>query len=181
MSTATVSAPELEAYDDGFTPQQSSNFRPGLEAIADGSYDFTILTADLSRTPKTNDLILRWELRVEQTAQVVERSYFFRRQEDVDRLGGDLSVLGFDVGLWKAPARPFSKELPKAVVQLPGRRFKGTKKANPGKDDPSKIYQNLYVNARLPDAAAGSLPPPSTPAPSSAEPPASAEDNEMPF
>lgn len=173
MSTSTVDAPELEAYDDGFTPQQSSNFRPGLEAVADGSYDFTILTADLGRTAKSNDLILRLELRVESTAQVVEHVYFFNRQENVDRLGGDLSVLGFDVGLWRPPARPFSKELPKAVGQIPGRRFKGTKKSST-KD--GKTYQNLYLNARLPDAAAGSA------APSGGAPAqVNDDDNSIPF
>jgi hypothetical protein len=173
MSTSAVQASELEAYDDGFTPQQPSNFRPGLEVIADGSYDFMILTADLGRTAKSKELILRLELRVEQTGQVVERAYFFTQQEDVDRLGGDLSVLGFDVGLWKPPTRPFSKELPKAVGQLPGRRFKGTKKANSAKDNSGKVFQNLYVNARLPDAAQGTT--------TATAPPSGEAENEIPF
>lgn len=150
---------DLASFDDAFTPQQSSNFRPGLDALAPGSYDFTILSAALDITQKSQDRILRVELRVEQTAQVIEHCYFFQRQESVDRLGGDLATLGFDVGLWKPPHRPFSKELPRALVQLPGRRFKGTKAVNPAKDNSGKLYHNLWINSRLPD---GAVPPTSS-------------------
>lgn len=159
MSTATADCSELEAYDDGFTPQQPGQFKPGLDAVTDGDYDWTILTAHLERTPQKNQLILRLDLRVEQTGLVIERPYFFDEQKKIDALGGDLSVLGFDVGQWKAPTRPFSKELPKAVAKLPGIRFKGTKKISPNKQDPDKPWHNLYINARLSDAPAATFGP----------------------
>lgn len=155
---------DLEAFDDDFTPSQSG-YRPGLEAVADGNYDWTILHATLDLTQRTQDRILRLELRCEQTAQVIEYPYFLRGQPQVDRLGGDLSTLGFDVGTWNsAHGKKFSVELPKAITQLPGIRFNGTKKTNSNKDNPEKPYHNLFLNARLPSAD-----------------PALAEQNSIPF
>jgi hypothetical protein len=150
---------DLEQFDSAFTPQQSGNFKPGLDALADGIYDFTILASNLDRTPKSNDLIIRVELRVEQTAQVVEFAYFLRDQAQADRLGGDLSILGFPVGTWTPKhGKKFSEELPKAVGQMRGLRFKAQKKANPSKNDPQKIYQNLYLQAKLSNADPHNLP-----------------------
>lgn len=163
MSTAsqTAECPDLDAYGDGFTPQQPGNFKPGLDALADGSYDFTILNAALELTPKQNIRICRAEFRVEQTGQIVERSWFLNNQEKVDQFGGDLAVLGFPVGTWKGQ---LGVEIPKAVVQLAGRRFKGTKVTAPNKQDANKPWHNLYINARLPDAAAATFGPNGTPA-----------------
>jgi hypothetical protein len=157
MSTGTAppaaNLDELDAYDDGFTPQQFSNFRAGLETVADGDYEWTVLAATLERTSKQNVLIAKAELRVEKTAQVVEYAWLLDAQEKVDRFGGDMAVLGFPVGTWKGR---LSQAIPEAIAGLPGRRFRGTKKTNPSKD-PQRPFQNLYVNARLPDAAPGTV------------------------
>ena len=142
---------DLEQFDGEFVPQQNPNFQPGLDTIADGSYDWTILHASLDLTPRTQDRLLRLELKCEQTTQVVQHTYFLTGVDRVNMLGGDLATLGFEVGTWTAEhGKKFSQELPKAVAELPGIRFKGTKKANPGKNDPTKVYHNLYVNSRIP-------------------------------
>jgi hypothetical protein len=146
---------DIARFDHDFTPQQAGNFRPSLEAIPDGDYDWTILTASFDETPKEKKRILRLEVKCEQTTKVVEKVYFFESQQNVDVLGGDLSTLGFDVGEWKAPARPFSQEIHKAIAKLPGMRFRGTKKTN-------KQYPNLFITARLADATPAQRAVPST-------------------
>jgi hypothetical protein len=138
---------ELNQFDQDFNP--SPGRRPGLEALADGVYDFEVLSADLARTEKTNELVLRLGLKVLATGLVVESTYFFRTQRNVDILGSDLCTLGLDSDQWKAPARPFSRELPTALPRLRGVRFRGKKHQAENRQDPTKPYHNLYVNQRL--------------------------------
>jgi hypothetical protein len=148
---------DLEQFDGEFTPSAGGRL-PNLEAVPPGDYDWTILRAELSTTPKTGDRILRLDLKCEQSGQAVQHVYFFRQQEQVNHLGGDLAVLGFPVGTWTpSQGKKFSAELPKAVGELPGRRFKGTRANNKDKADATKTYHNLYLNARLPDADPGTL------------------------
>ena len=137
---------ELRQFDQQFTP--SSGRRPGIESLPDGDHDFTIISADLGRTEKTNELILRLVLRTA-SGSVYEYAYFFRTQQSVDILGSDLCTLGIDADQWKPPARPFSSELPLAVPRLVGLAFRGKKKTSPNPKDPSKPFHNLYVNQRL--------------------------------
>lgn len=141
---------ELEAFDKDFAP--SGARRPGLDSIADGDHDFEVLSAELVRTEKSNELILRLDLRVD-GGGAIQHAYFFRNQTAVDILGSDLCTLGFDADQWKPPARPFSKELQLAVPRLAGIRFRGKKVTKPNTKDPSKPHANLYVNQRL-DASA---------------------------
>lgn len=142
---------DLEQFDDAFAPKQG--ITNGLEALADGAYDFTILNANISTTKNSGTTILRLEIKCEQLGSIVEKPYFMTGQEQIDRLGGDLATLGFPAGTWnKEHGKKFSVEMAKAIDQLPGLRFKGTKKTNPNKSDPSKPYHNLYINAPLPKA-----------------------------
>jgi hypothetical protein len=143
----------LAEFDRDFTPQKpAGSFRSGLDTVADGDYAWTILSAEFRITTKSGDSILSLEVRNEGTAQVVEKAYFLRTQQNVNILGGDLEMLGFDVGNWKPPTRAFSIELDKAIPQLRGRRFQGTKKTVPNRDKPHEPYHNLYINARLDNA-----------------------------
>lgn len=142
---------DLEQFDQGFVPtERNSQFRPGLDSIPDGDYSWSIVSAELTTTQKSETRILRTELRCEELGKVIERVYFLTTQEQADRLGGDLATLGYDVGTWTAQhGKKFSAELVKAVMTMAGRRFKGTKKTAPNKNQPEKPYHNLYINAPL--------------------------------
>ena len=138
---------ELAAFDRDFSPQPGR--RAGIESLPDGDHDFEVVGAELTRTEKSNDLILRIGLRVLDLGTTVEHAYFFRTQMNVDILGSDLCTLGFDADLWKAPHRPFSRELPQVVSRLTGIQFRGKKETRSNPKDPAKPYANLYVNQRL--------------------------------
>lgn len=145
---------DIDRWDREYKPEQNTQ-RAGPELLPDGDYDFQIVSAELTVTPKTEEPIFRLTLRVltpgMYQGQLLERVNFFRTQANVDRLGGDLITLGFDADQWTVKAgRPFSKELQKAAPLLRGRCFKGRKQANPS-DDGKKTYHNLYCNTRLPD------------------------------
>jgi hypothetical protein len=170
---------ELSRYDQDYVPQAGR--RPGLDSLADGDYDFMIQGADLSRTEQKREPILRLELKTLLAGNVIEHVYFFRTQDNVDRLGADLCTLGFDADQWTSQnGRRFSAELPAAVARLTGVRFRGHK-TTVVKD--GKTYHNLYVNARLagtPMPGSSGPPRPSRPAP---QPAASTtnRDEEIPF
>ena len=157
--------PELGVYESNFNPSAGGGRRPGLETLPDGDHDFEILSAELTRTEKTNEAIFRMELRT--GGSVVEHAYFFRTQMSVDILGGDLCALGFDADQWKPPHRPLVRELLTAAPKLRGIRFRGKKVTKPKEGDPNKKYVNLYVNQRL---SADAPPPSYTPAPSGFDP-----------
>ncbi len=168
---------ELEAFDRDFAPDGGR--RPGVDSLADGDYDFEIVHAELTKTEKTNEAILKLDLRVagEGAAGVVRYAYLFRSLTGVNVLGSDLCTLGFDADQWKPPARPLSRELPRAVPLLPGIRFRGKKKTTPNPKDPTKPYANLYVNQKLD----GSGPPPAYAPEGATSSPPVADNDPIPF
>lgn len=135
---------DIGQFDAAFAPGEAR--RAGLEILPElTDTDFEIVKAEPEVTPKTRDNILRIGLKVLSgplAGQPVEYAYFFKSQSNIDILGGDLATLGFDTDQWKAPARPFSKELVKALPRLIGKRFRGRTKKN-------GEYTNLYINAAL--------------------------------
>ncbi len=147
---------ELESFDSSFKPQESG-MRLGLEILPDGDYDFQITSMVLERTKKENTLILRQGLRVlsgsHGVGKELERAYFFKSQQNVDILGGDLCRLNFDADKWTtANNRPFSKELQAVLPKCVGLRFRGKKSSNA---DNGKTYHNLYINSLI---TGGSVP-----------------------
>jgi hypothetical protein len=148
---------ELGQYDQSYSPKKSGQ-RPGIDLLTNGDHDFRILGAELRRTPKQQELILGMELRVESglsAGQVVEHVYFFRNQDGVDRLGGDLCTLGIEADSWNGR---FSRELPGCLRRLTGVRFRGKKTSYKKLD--GTLGANLWINARLPDAPMGAVPSP---------------------
>src|SRR5688500_6456877 len=92
---------ELSRFNDEFAPDTGR--RLGVESLPDGDYDLQILEAELTRTEKKRDPILRLALRIldgPAADREIERAYFLTSQDGVNRLGGDLLLLGFDVGKW---------------------------------------------------------------------------------
>lgn len=160
MSTMTVEE-ELAQFDRDYNP--SGGRRPGLDMLADGNYDFEIVSASLDRTERTNDLIFRLGLKVLATGQACESVYFFASQQNVDILGSDLTSLGLDADQWKPPTRPFSREIVAACPKLVGIHFRAKKVTKPGRD--GKTFHNLQSISRLAGNAASSVspPPPYTP------------------
>ena len=134
-----------DSYNEAFTPQAGTNYN-GLESIADGDYDCTILTAKFDTT-KNGMKILKLEVRFDALGKVAEKPYFFENADNVNRWGGDMATLGFPAGEWGKKV-PLSQAFPLAIAGLPGKRFKGSKKASQSKDG-QKTYHNLYVNAPL--------------------------------
>jgi hypothetical protein len=173
---------ELSRYDDDYSP--SVGFLPELKVIPDGSYDFQILSAELTRTQKERKLVFRRELKVlsgPPRGLVIGHVSFFTQQLSVNILGGELVALGLDADRWtKAFGKAFSTELVNNLGKLKGVRFRGDKDTKDG-------YANLRVLCRL---SAGQAVPPgspaSTPAPQpvlanhSAQPP-SPDDEDIPF
>ncbi len=144
-----IMAVNYDEFGDNLSPQTGAKF-PKLENLADGDYDFTILTANQKETKNGHDLI-ELECRCEETNQIVPKTYFVsgdRAQEQIDRFSGDCGTLGFPVGTW-GKAVKLSVAIPQCLKQLAGKRFAGTKKTNRSGE---KEYHNLYINAALPDA-----------------------------
>ena len=167
----------LAKFNGKVEPQARSQF-PSLENLADGSYDFTILTARIKETPQSRDHILECECRCDATNQTVPLAWFIETDEQLGRAMGDLGTLGYPVATWgKAGGPPLEKAIPDAVTTLPGKRFKGTKKTTTGKSN-GKTYHNLYVNSALPGVDPATLPAPNTPAPTG---PAPMRPDESPF
>lgn len=136
----------LDSYQEDFSPQTASSL-PLLENIPDGSYDCTFISAIVTETKTQKQPILKCMVRFDSLDQTAEKAYFLANQENVNRLAGDLKTMGFEADKWKKNCK-LSEEISKAVSQLPGLRFKGTKKTSPPNQS-GKVYHNLYINAAL--------------------------------
>jgi len=173
---------ELSRYDEEYRPEQP--VMPGLDKLADGDHDFEILGADLGRTAKSQDVILRLQCRVD-GALVIEHSYFFGSQTQINKLGADLVSLGFSEFLKPAS---FSASLKAVLPKLKGIRFRGHKSSDRSAKD-NKVYHNLLVISRLGASGTGKAPAAApTPPPAGrtakappAPPPAPAGDDTIPF
>lgn len=163
---------DLASFDGNFSPQ--AQFRPGLDTLADGDYDLTVVDAALDKAK--GDRILRLGLRT-QTGMVVERVYWLTTQEAMNRLGADLLALGFPANTWGSGGKTLATELPAAVAKLPGLKFRGTKKARISAKD-NKTYHELYVCGRIQGAPMPAAAPVRAPAPAAAPVPA---DDRIPF
>lgn len=142
---------DLASFDNNFTPQ--AMYRPGLDVLSDGDYDFTITDAVLDRA-KNGQRILKLGLRTH-LGGTVERTYWLTTQETMNRLGADLLLLGFPANTWGAGKKSLGTELPACVEKLPGIKFRGVKRAKPGSD--GKTYHELYISGRISGAP---MPPP---------------------
>lgn len=139
----------LDGYQEDFAPQTASQL-PLLENIPDGCYDCTCISAIVTETKGANKQpIVKCMIKFEALDQMAEKAYWLSSPENVNRMAGDLKTLGFDVDKWKKDCK-LSQEIVKALAQMPGKRFKATKKHNKVKE---KTYQNLYINAALEPAA----------------------------
>lgn len=139
---------DLERFDAEYVAQAA--FAPGLDTLADGSYDFEVDFAELGRTKNANDPILRVNLRVN-GGMVIEWGSPLTSQEGCNRLGADLRVLGFDADKWRG-SRSFSKELGNAIPKLKGIKFRAIKRTEHSKD--GKTYHKLMILNRLGTQAA---------------------------
>lgn len=136
---------EIGRFDQEYVPAERESFLPGLEALRDGTHLLEIVRAVLARTTKTGEAIFKLILRA-QDGLTVERAYFFRDQDSVDRLGADLCLLGLDADKWTGRYnRRFSVELQKALPRLAGIRFQAKKETKANPDNPAKPFHNLYV------------------------------------
>ena len=126
---------DLDGYGDDFSPQPA--IRPGLETLPDGSYEFEVLDAELTKSQNGNR-ICNLGLRANGGA-VVQHTYWLNNQTKVNRMGYDFGVLGFEV------SAPLSQTIPAAVRQLPGVKFRGVKTSRTYE---GKLYHDLHVSVR---------------------------------
>jgi hypothetical protein len=155
---------ELDALQAKYEPLKGGAQMPGPEILPDGSWEFEIVNAELTETPKTHDTIGRLQLRVlsgPATGRMLERATFFNRQEAVNYLGGELMSLGVDTSRWADKTKPLSKHIEEAFARIRGVRFKGTKVTNTVNGKP---YHNLSINSLVQaaptDSSASALPSP---------------------
>jgi hypothetical protein len=164
---------DVDRWQDSYSPQQGGQL-PGPEILQPGSYTFEILDAELGKTTKQPESIFRLQLRViggPADGATIVRPTFFRRQESLDYLGGELMTLGLPADQWGKRGTSWSQELRDACLSLKGLRFAGNVVKN-------KEFTNLYVNS-----LAGGRPMPGGPAPQPKPQPVPAVDdpNEIPF
>lgn len=174
---------ELARYDDEYRPEQP--VQPGIDKLADGDHDFEVLDVDLSRTAKSKEIILRLSLRAN-GGMVLEHTYFFGSQLQINKLGCDLCSLGFIE--FRKPAS-FTATLKASLPKLIGVKFRAHKSTDRnGKDN--KVYHNLLIMNRVsggsgPSRPATSTPPPGPKTKPPAAPPAppadSDNDDSIPF
>lgn len=144
-------------FDDDFSDlnefagefQAQPAIRPDLKSLPDGSYDFEILDAELTRAQNGNR-ICSMGLRTH-TGAVVQHTYWLNQQIAVNRMGYDFGILGIDTSAWAASGE-LGKEIAKAVKRLPGLKFRGVKssrfvKGTNGKADAT--YHDLSVTGRM--------------------------------
>jgi hypothetical protein len=143
-------AVDLEQFDDDFNPKNDG----GAEILADGDYDMEVAECGTKKT--SNFFIIEAKFTVIEgptpPGTTIKHAWFISDRDSANRFGKDMITLGLDADEWTtANERPFSKEVEKAVLLLPGLRFRAKKKANESKDGKgqSKTYHNLYLNKRL--------------------------------
>lgn len=146
---------DLERFDETFVPQsRGGGNKYDLTKLPDGEMEFTVLCAELTKTPKRGDTIFRLDLQIDTggaRGQVAEKVYFFDDPSKVDQLGADLLKLGFPTDTWNARhGKRFSQEFPRAVRRMRGLRFKAMKQ-NSDPDSKGKVYGNLYLVNRIGD------------------------------
>lgn len=140
---------ELDNFGGDY--QAQAKFRPGLETLANGEYDFEFTEAKLDRI--NDDLVMRTGLKVN-GARVIERVWWLNTQDALNRFGADMLALGFDADRWgPANNRPLSREVPKVVARLPGVRFRGTKASRPkldfAKQPTGEHWHDLHISGRV--------------------------------
>jgi hypothetical protein len=144
---------EFEDIDNlagSYAPKRT--FLPGPEVLPEGLYDFEITSANLTKGGNPPETIFRLGVKVLSGGHrgvELERPTWFRRQESLDYLGGDLCTLGLDADLWGKRGKPWSQELRDACPKLPGIRFSGQIRSGGGEDKNGQPYKNLNILARI--------------------------------
>lgn len=150
---------DLDAYGAQAAPEHA--FRPGIDTLANGDYEFEVENAALDQINSMR--VMRLNLKVLPAARQVEQVYWLNRQEGVNGLLAEMAALGFPAHTWgSGPGKtPLSVAIPDCVGRLRGVRFRGSKTSRPGKQG-GQSYHDLHISGRL----GGAPMPPVTPTPS---------------
>lgn len=151
----------LDEFDGGYNPSDTGRTL-SVENLTDGEYTLRIAAADLVKTERTGEEILRWQYQVvagpSMPGATIEAVNFFRSQMSVNLLGADLALLGLPTSSWTiANGKPFSRMLRESLPGLVGVTFTASKVTT--KKD-ARTYHNLRIRARV-DSAAPMPPEPS--------------------
>lgn len=147
----------LNDYAGDYKPD-AGGIRDKLEILKDGRYDFEIMDARWDET-QNGDRLLKVGLRVLPGSGVIEHAYWLNEQKGINRLAADLLALGFGSDQWGSTNHPLSREIPAAVLKLPGIRFAGSKGSYEAKSD-GKPRHTLKVLTRISGSGNGRAMPP---------------------
>jgi len=144
---------DIDRWQKDYRPTPAQ--RPGPEALPQGAYDFQIVAAELAKVGNPPETIFRLALCViggSHDGLVIDRPTFFRRQESLDYLGGDLMSLGVtEASSWGKGDQPISQLLRDACQRVVGLRCRGVRKdGKPQNGKPG--FPNLYITGLLADS-----------------------------
>jgi hypothetical protein len=141
MSDANGDYSWLDARANDFKPEHA--IRPGLEALADGDYDFEIVDAVLTTSHSGKDII---NLGLSPNGgSAIQHTYWLENQ--LNAFGADCLTLGFQADKWGKQV-PLSQAIPETLGKLIGVRFRG-KKVTKASKDAGKVWHNLHINSRI--------------------------------
>jgi hypothetical protein len=165
---------ELSRFDQDYKPEMM--FRPSIDQLPNGNYEFEIVSVGIERTTKSNELIFRISLRAN-GGSVWEWSHFPKDQKACNKIGYVLSSLGLE--RWFAKGQPFSRGIDEAVNRLKGLKFTGQKVANVDSRDSKKVYHDIIVVSLTKGRAATGSPPTQAETRASTPPPRSSVPETM--
>jgi hypothetical protein len=154
---------DLERFDDVCDPEKAGSFAGGLEALEDEKeYDFVILSGAIA--PAGTDKKVELKLQViggPLDGHKITRDSVVSSHDNMNHVLKDMKTLGFDSGKWNSTfGRKISVELPKALTQVAGIRFRGKKVSKPGKkrDGTDSRFHNIYINKKLAESGIPGVP-----------------------
>lgn len=139
----------LASFDEAFAEAPIPT-RGSMSNVPDGKYQVSIDKAMIRTNSNTGSTELALQLKV-MTGEHAGRIIFHQRELDnperMSYLRGDLNVIGVDIARLS--------ELPKKLNQMLDVVLEVNTKTKKSKNDPTKEYQNCYLNKRLSDGADG--------------------------
>lgn len=146
---------DLDQFGNEANPEAA--FRPTLETLANGEYDFEIVDAVLTHVNQKR--VCRVGLKILSLNRVVEHTYWIGTLHGMNGFLAELKTLQFDAHRWgsREGQIPLSTVLPEVMTKLPGLKIHAVKTSNTGSD--GKVYPRLSITGRL----SGAPMPPSSP------------------
>jgi hypothetical protein len=148
---------ELDQWGDEARPEYA--FRPGLDTVNPGDYDFEIVDAKMDRIK--NMPVIRVGLRLLNAGgRQVEQVYWLNAQAGVNAFLADMAALSFPAAKWGNGQGQvqLSVAIPELMPKLVGVKFRAMKATEQGSDTSKKPFHKLYINGRISGTPMPTLP-----------------------